>query len=202
MGRISLKAQRRVDLIRACMRTIHEEGFEAASLARIARRAGLTAGIVSHYFRDKAELLEATMRFIARELYDHQLKALRHAQSPMERVLATIDVNLGSAQFNAETTSVWLAFWGRVNHVPQLARIQRVISRRLMSNLCADIRHLVSDQCPDHEKVVQHIALGLSVMIDGLWLRAALTNGGIEPEETRALAVNYLKMEIERVNQQ
>jgi len=181
------------------MQTIHEEGFEAASLARIAKRAGLTAGIVSHYFRDKAELLEATMRHIARVMSAEQATRLAEAKTPMERVVSVIDVNLGPGQFNAETTSVWLSFWGRVNHVPQLARIQRVISHRLMSNLSAGVKQLVPENCPDRDAEIRRIVLGVSVMIDGLWLRAALTNGGVEPAETRHLAVNYLKMEIERV---
>jgi len=182
------------------MQTIHEEGFDAASLARIAKRAGLTAGIVSHYFRDKAELLEATMRYIARNMAHEQLAQLHQSQSDMDRVIGIIDVNLGPSQFNAETTSVWLSFWSRVNHVPNLARIQRIISRRLMSNLCSGVRRLVPETCPGRDAEIRKIAVGLSVMVDGLWLRAALTNGGVEPSETKALAINYLKMEIERVN--
>ncbi|MBB4286513.1 choline-binding transcriptional repressor BetI [Roseospira goensis] len=188
MGRPSLKDQRRRDLIRACIQAIHEDGPEAASLARIAKRAGLTAGIVGHYFGDKAELMEATMGHIGRELGRETARRLAAATTPLERLHAVIDANLGPDQFRPDTSAVWLAFWGRLNHSPRLARIQRINSARLHSNL----RHALKALLPDDPEAVARITLGLSTLIDGLWLRAALDHGGIDPAETRALAVHYL----------
>jgi transcriptional repressor BetI len=199
MGRPSLKLQRREDLIRACIQTIHEDGLEGASLARIAKRAGLTAGIVPHYFGDKAELMEATMRHIGGELGREEAKRLRAAATPMERLTAIIDANLDPEQFRADTTSVWLSFWARVNHSPRLARIQRVNSARLNSNLRHALRHLIPDGTPDKNTEVRRVALGLSVLIDGLWLRAALDHGGIDPAETKGLALRYLNAELDRL---
>jgi transcriptional repressor BetI len=188
MGRPSLKDQRRLDLIRACIQSIHEDGPEAASLARIARRAGLTAGIVGHYFVDKAELIEATMRHLGRELGREMARRLAAAKTPMERLHAVIDANLAPDQFRPETSAVWLAFWSRVNHSPRLARLQRINTARLHSNL----RHALRALLPAGDDRVERITLGLSTLIDGLWLRAALDHGGIDPAETRALAVHYL----------
>ncbi|MQX36659.1 choline-binding transcriptional repressor BetI [Roseospira navarrensis] len=188
MGRPSLKDQRRLDLIRACIQSIHEDGPEAASLARIARRAGLTAGIVGHYFGDKAELIEATMRHIGRGLGAETARRLAEAATPLDRLHAVIDANLGPEQFRTDTSAVWLAFWSWLNHSPRLARLQRINSARLHSNLRYPLRALL----PDDPEAVTRIALGLSTIIDGLWLRAALDHGGIDPAETRALAVHYL----------
>ncbi|KAA5605779.1 transcriptional regulator BetI [Roseospira marina] len=188
MGRPSLKDQRRLDLIRACIQSIHEDGPEGASLARIAGRANLTAGIVGHYFADKAELMEATMRFLGRELGRETAQRLSAAATPRERVLAVIDANLSPEQFRPDTSAVWLAFWGRVNHSPRLGHLQRINTARLHSNL----RHALRQALPGQDDAVRRITLGLSTLIDGLWLRAALDNGGIDPAETRALAAHYL----------
>ncbi|MBN2752948.1 MAG: transcriptional regulator BetI, partial [Rhodospirillaceae bacterium] len=144
MGRHSLKTQRREDLIAACIQTIHEDGLEGASLARIAKRAGLTAGIVSHYFGDKAELMDATMRHIGFSLWDRQRRLLLSAKTPEARLDAILEANLGHEQFRPELTAVWLSFWARVNHSPRLARIHRVTSARLTSNLRHALRPLVS----------------------------------------------------------
>lgn len=199
MGRPSIKSQRRKDLIRACIQTIHEDGLEGASLARIAKRAGLTAGIVPHYFGDKAELIEATMRHIGDALGREQAKRLRAAATPMERLTAIIDANLEPEQFRPDTTAVWLSFWARVNHSPNLARIQRINSARLNSNLRHPLRRLIPDDTPDKEAEVRRVALGLSILIDGLWLRAALDHGGIDPAETKSLALRHLNAELERL---
>jgi len=188
MGRPSLKDQRRLDLICACIESIHEDGPEAASLARIAKRAGLTAGIVGHYFGDKAELMEATMRHLGRELGRETARRLAAADTPLDRLYAVIDANLAPDQFRPDTSAVWLTFWSRVNHSPRLARLQRINTARLHSTL----RHALRALLPGREDDVRRITLGLSTLIDGLWLRAALDHGGIDPEQTRALAVHYL----------
>ncbi len=39
-----------------------------ATIAQIARRAGVSNGIISHYFKDKNGLLEATMRHLISHL--------------------------------------------------------------------------------------------------------------------------------------
>ena len=47
-------------LIAATITSIHEEGFANATISRISRTAGMSGGIVAHYFDDKAGLLAAT----------------------------------------------------------------------------------------------------------------------------------------------
>ncbi|MBV2308770.1 BCCT family transporter, partial [Escherichia coli] len=41
------------------LEAINEVGMHDATIAQIARRAGVSTGIISHYFRDKNGLLEA-----------------------------------------------------------------------------------------------------------------------------------------------
>lgn len=186
------------------MQTIQEVGLDAASLAQIAKRAGLTASIVSHYFADKAELIEATMLHIGRALGEQQVQGLRRAQTPFDRLKAILAANLGPEQFRPDTTAAWLAFWARVNHTPRLAHIQRINAARLTSNLRHPLRTLVAEAAPDsphdqQDRAVRRIALGLSTLIDGLWLRAALAYGGVDPAETQSLALSYVTAELHRL---
>lgn len=197
MGRRSIKTQRRDDLIRACIQTLHEDGWEGASLARIARRAGLSAGLVAHYFGDKAELMEATMRHICFALWRRQADLLAAAETPVQRLHALIAANLGSDQFSAETTAVWLSFWAQVNHSERLARIQRITTSRLASNLRHALGALLPRELPGRDAEIRRIGLCLAVLIDGLWLRAAL--GGITPTETQALALSTVDAEFARL---
>lgn len=204
MGRPSLKAQRRDDLIRACMKTIQDVGLDAASLAQIAKRAGLSASIVSHYFADKAELMEATMRTIGGGLGRQQVLGLRTAQTPMDRLKAILAANLGPEQFRPDTTAAWLAFWARVNHAPRLAHIQHINRSRLISNLRHALRGLLAEQVPAlsdprRTEEVRRIATALSTLIDGAWLHAALNCGGLDPAETQDLAMSYVTAELHRL---
>ena len=62
MNRIDIEDGRRRQLIGATIDTLAEVGFGATTLALIGQRAGVSAGLISHYFDDKDGLLEATLR--------------------------------------------------------------------------------------------------------------------------------------------
>ncbi len=52
-------AERRQEIIAAARQVFGAEGYERATLAQVAKSAGVCAGTVSHYFGSKAELFEA-----------------------------------------------------------------------------------------------------------------------------------------------
>ena len=57
---------RRVQLIEVTIDSLAEVGFVGTTLAEIARRAGVSPGLVAHYFGDKDGLLEGAFRTLAR----------------------------------------------------------------------------------------------------------------------------------------
>ncbi|MBK6496053.1 MAG: TetR/AcrR family transcriptional regulator [Gemmatimonadetes bacterium] len=52
-------ADRRQEILAAAMLVFGEEGYAKATLAQVARKAGISAATVSHYFGSKAALFEA-----------------------------------------------------------------------------------------------------------------------------------------------
>jgi MraZ protein len=61
MPKVGMQPIRRRQLIDATLEAINEVGMHDATIAQIARRAGVSTGIISHYFKDKNGLLEATL---------------------------------------------------------------------------------------------------------------------------------------------
>jgi TetR/AcrR family transcriptional repressor of bet genes len=175
---------RRSQLIQATMAAIDEVGLADATVLRIARHAGVSAGIISHYFGGKDGLLEATMRQILTDL--GQAVAERRSKlangSPRDHLGAIIDGNFDRSQISGPAAKTWLAFWASSMHKPQLQRLQQVNDQRLFSNLCFQFRRLMPrDQARD-------AARGLAAMIDGLWLRGTLSPEGLDTERARRLA--------------
>lgn len=76
MPKLGMQPIRRRQLIDATLDAINEVGMHDATIAQIARRAGVSTGIISHYFKDKNGLLEATMRDITSQLRDAVLNRL------------------------------------------------------------------------------------------------------------------------------
>ncbi len=192
MPKLGMAPIRRKQLVEAAIAVIHEQGFANATVARIARWAGISSGMVHHYFRDKDDLLFATVRHLLSELRADAVGRLSTASSPQQRVCAIIDACFGQAQFEEQVFSAWLALYGNARHSERLRKIVLLYHRRLKSSLVHELRRLL----PEAEAL--RLADGIGAMIDGLWLRYALTGKPDKPETPRALTRDYLGASLER----
>src|SRR6202012_70870 len=153
---------RRSQLIEVTIDSLAELGFVGTTLAQIAGRAGVSPGLVAHYFGDKDGLLAAAFRSLARRVGTQVRARLRHAATPRGRIQAVIDANLAPEEFERRTGTAWLAFWGQVLHVAPLKRIQSVYQRRTLSNLRNYLKRLMP---PDE---AHSLAAMIAAMIDGV----------------------------------
>jgi betaine-aldehyde dehydrogenase len=182
---------RRRQLIEATIDSLAEVGFNASTLAQIARRAGVSPGLVAHYFGDKDGLLEATLRFLASRVARGTAAKLNLARTPRQRVLAVVEANLAPEEFDQHTGSVWLAFWGQALHSERLRRVQKVYQTRMLSNLRHGLKALVT---PDD---AGRIAIAIAAMIDGLWLRSTLSAiGETDAATARAIATAFVDAQL------
>src|SRR5580698_2530202 len=156
-------------LIEVTIDSLAEVGFVGSTLAQIASRAGVSPGLVLHYFGDKDGLLEAAFRTLSRRVAEQVRARAKLATTPRQRIQAIIDASLAPVEFEQRTGSAWLAFWGQVLHVQRLKRVQTAYQRRMLSNLRFSLRQLVSSAD------AHSLAAMIAAMIDGVWLRAALS---------------------------
>jgi len=178
---------RRIQLIEVTIDSLAEVGYVGSTLAQIASRADVSPGLVAHYFDDKDGLLEAAFRALSRRLFEQMGQRLRQARTPRGRIQAIIDINLGPQEFTQRTGSAWLAFWGQVPHVHGLKRVQNAYQRRMVSNL----RYALVRLLPAAE--AHSLATTIAAMIDGVWLRAALSNWAeADSESARALLTAFV----------
>src|ERR1700732_65129 len=159
---------RRRQLIEVTIDSLAEVGYVGATLAKIAGRAGVSPGLVAHYFGDKDGLLDAAFRALARRVGNQVRARLRQVSTPRGRIQAVIDANLAPEEFEQRTGTAWLAFWGQVLQVKSLKRVQSVYQRRTLSNLRSSLEKLVP---PDD---AQRLAAMIAAMIDGVGVRGEM----------------------------
>ncbi|OAT37972.1 transcriptional regulator BetI [Proteus myxofaciens] len=192
MPKIGMQSIRKQQLIEATLAVINEVGMQEASIALIARKAGVSNGIISHYFRDKNGLLEAAMRYIQYQLgfaVAIRLRMLSDAE-PKLRIQAIVEGNFDTSQTSEAAMKTWLAFWASSMHQPNLHRLQRVNDRRLYSNLSYEFGRVL----PKHK--ARLAANGLAALIDGLWLRSALSNSPFSLSEAQIITNEYIDMQL------
>lgn len=192
MPKVGMQPIRRAQLIQATLLAVDQVGINDASIALIARLAGVSSGIISHYFQGKNGLLDATMR--------HLMSALRTAvkerqqsmndDSAQAQIRAIIEGNFDATQVNEAAMKTWLAFWASSMHQPSLRRLQTINDRRLYSNLYYQFRRVLP------VSAAKTSARGLAALIDGLWLRGALTGTQFDTEQALLIAYSYVQQQL------
>lgn len=191
MTRKSIPGQRREQLITAAFETIGDVGLAGVTLSQVASQAGMSTGIVSHYFGDKEGLLNATMRRILRDLHDAvAAQRAAAAPSPQAQLFAIIEGNFHASQTSGTSMRAWLDFWAASLHRPELRRLQRVNDHRLFSNICCQFRRELS------RDEARKAARGLAAMIDGLWLRGSLTGLDFNARKASEIAFDYVESKL------
>ncbi len=190
MPKVGMQPLRHAQLIEATLTCVHRYGLADTTIAKISREAGVSSGIISHYFGGKDGLLEASMRQMLRDLGAGVAARATGAGSAREHLHAIIEGNFAFEQVAPRSVTTWLAFWAQAMHVPALARLQRVNMRRLQSNLRYHLRQLLP------AARARLVADGCAALIDGLWLRGAFEPGGIDADHARRLCRDYLHLQL------
>lgn len=187
MPKVGMEPIRRKQLIEATRDSIGEVGFAATTVQSIARRAGVSSGIIAHYFGNKMGLLEATMRELLAQLKLDLMQRLPENPTPEQRLNAIIQTNFSKTQVDPLSAKTWLAFWSSAMHEPAFAQLQQINKQRLHSNLKFAFKAMGNSD-PDLA------AASLAALIDGLWLRGALSPEGIDAERCVQLCQRHIDL--------
>lgn len=180
-----MQEERRQKLVQATVTAIYQYGFAESTVARIAALAGISAGNVHHYFGGKDGLLEEAMRSQLDTVRTETSSKLAAAKDPMERLQAIVESNFVPEIYTPEMCTAWLHFVAHATHAPQLSRLERINTKRLLSNLTATLRLLVDTP------TARSIAVTCLAMIDGLWMHRA---HGASDHNASESVLSYLRV--------
>lgn len=169
MPRVGQEPARRAALVAATVAEIGAARTLDVTVGQIARRAGMSSALAHHYFGGKAQIFLAAMRQILTD-YSQEVRTALHAGESGQRLEALIAANFAQSCFTEETIAAWLNFYVLAQRDDQAARLLRIYQSRLRSNLI----HALRGRCDDPAAAAQIIG----ALIDGVYLRAALSGGG------------------------
>lgn len=170
MPKVGVEKERRQQLIDATLSSIEIHGLQGTTIVTISKLAGVSSGIISHYFGGKAGLLHACVQYLLHSLRLQLIENLaQQTQDHKGRLYAVIEANFSGLQQSPKAAVTWLAFWNQSMHSEELARLQRINAARLVSNLKYSLKHLIA------KEQVNWCAEMLAAQTDGFWLRAALS---------------------------
>ncbi len=179
---------RREALISACGRCLAKHGAQGTSVRAICVEAGVSPGLLRHYFDGIDALIATTYRTTAGRVASALDEAVEAAgDNPNARLFAFVTANFRKPIANPELLGVWLAFWS-------LARADTAIGQIHDEIYAANRRELerLISACPVAPTDPRLPAIGLTALIDGLWLELSLGNASFTASEAEALAQQWL----------
>jgi len=111
---------RRVQLTRAAYKVVGEKGYSDFTIKDIAREAGLSAGLVHYYFKNKEDLLFKLLKGMNANLKNDLGKALASLDDPQEKLLAFCNEAFDLVHKEKAYFSVLVDFLAQINHNKRL----------------------------------------------------------------------------------
>ncbi|MGF9563101.1 TetR family transcriptional regulator C-terminal domain-containing protein [Neorhizobium sp. JUb45] len=183
------ETERREDLIAATLDCIAEFGIQGATVRQIAARAGVTGGLIRHYFDSKDQMMQAAYREMMAAMTSGSIEAANSAGTAKQRLGRFIDANHSASVTDPRMLSLWAAFIGHIRHDPTFAAIHRENYTAILTaleNLLRDF--FIENNRPEEVARCHHHTVALTGLLDGLWLEATLADDLFAEGELQALA--------------
>jgi TetR/AcrR family transcriptional repressor of bet genes len=182
MVRVPIKTIRRNELQKAAYEVALKFGCRGATIEKIAQHAGVSKGIVHHYFDSKHQLLEYVTRYAHAVIGKGVTQRLKRAKTPSDRLWAIVEGNFAQEIHTPE----YFRLWFETIHEKSLAYVHQILEQRTVSNL-----KFVLKQMMVPEKV-DSAAYAIMNIYDGFWALAS-TDPSLKRETALAMIAEYIK---------
>ncbi len=190
-SRKASKEVRRQQLIEATIDSLAKRGYSDTTMADVADGAKLSRGIVNFHFESKEKLLIATLQYMYDEYAAHWRAALDKAGAdPASRLRALVAADFDRAVCNKRKLAAWCAFWGEAKSRPTYLALSGARDQAYQGTV-VELCTLLRDEA-GYDYDPEPIALALSAMLEGLWLRLMMGTEDVSRETALAGANAFL----------
>ncbi len=130
MPKLGMGPIRRAQICRAAATVIAREGFAGSTMRMVAEEAGVSTGMLNHYFANRRDLLTQALVFVSERTQARYRRALEGIPPGVERLNALLDSALSGDAEMIETWRVWINAFGEAVRLPEL---RHTIETRMQS---------------------------------------------------------------------
>jgi AcrR family transcriptional regulator len=195
---------RRQALIVATIECLKRYGHDGLSIRTISAQAGVSVGLINHHFPNKDELIAAAYRHFNGELIAGMQAAVERAgASPEARMRAFLEASFAPPNLDADVLTVWVVFWGLYRHSRLIQRVHHETYDGYVQLVRGMLAALFQDAPAPRARRARRgaraasvdlrmAAIGLTALLDGLWLEWCLEPGTFRPVEAVALCEAWI----------
>lgn len=130
MPKLGMGPIRRAQICRAAAAVIAREGFAGTTMRMVAEEAGVSTGMLNHYFANRQDLLTQALVYVSERTQNRYRESMEHVPPGIERLRALLDSALMGDEQMVETWRVWINAYGEAVRLPEL---RHTIESRLTS---------------------------------------------------------------------
>ncbi|HPD92707.1 MAG: TetR family transcriptional regulator [Rhodobacter sp.] len=180
---------RRAALIEATLDLIAQGGPQAATVRAIALRAGVTPGLIRHYFATKEDLVAAAHESLMTGLTEASGATLDDLpDDPLARLAGFLAAAVGPPVTDSRAVALWAA---SMQLVPRDAAMRAVHEatylafRDRLEGLIADALDAAGRDTAD----TRALAIAGNALLDGLWIEAGALPDHFRDGEMKGIAI-------------
>jgi len=178
---------RRQALVAAAEAVLAREGVGGASVRTICAEAGVSPGLLRHYFEGVDDLVAAAYEAVSQRIDAALDAALATAEdTPRARLLAYLGASFAPPVLDERLLAAWVGFWSLVKTKPRMAAIHAAS----YADFRARLEALLADAGARDTRLA---AIALTAMVDGLWLELCLDPATFSPDEARAVVTRAVE---------
>ena len=167
---------RRQDLIAATLDAIAEFGLQGATVREIADRAGVTPGLIRHYFVSKELMFQAAYRAIMNTMFETANDAAEElGTNAISRLRIFVLANFKPPIIDPRNLSLWATFISQITVDEALAAIHRegylAFRDKLEAHIGAALEETGRKLAPGE---LRYLAIAINGLMDGLWLEGSM----------------------------
>ena len=177
---------RRQALVAAAEAVLAREGVGGTSVRTICAEAGVSPGLLRHYFEGVDDLIAAAYEAVSQRIDAALDAALASAEpTPRGRLLAYMSASFAPPVLDERLLAAWVGFWSLVRTKPRMAAIHAAS----YADFRARLETLLAEAGARETRLA---AIALTATVDGLWLELCLDPTTFSPDEARAILTRAL----------
>ena len=178
---------RREALISAALDLIAVGGIKAATVRAIAEKAGVTSGLIRHYFASKDDLVRESYHWMMQRMIADSADVLKDSEcDPITDLAVFVATTLAPPVVDAARLGLWAGFMHEVQHDPLIRQvhIQTYFGYRdVLQSLIGRLPRAVSAE------QLRVDAIACNGVIDGLWMEACAVPEIFAPGEIQRIGL-------------
>ncbi|MDD9949945.1 MAG: TetR/AcrR family transcriptional regulator [Zetaproteobacteria bacterium] len=178
MPRTDVAEERKEQIVKATIHCITQHGYDNFSMQDVARKAGISKGIIHYYFLNKDDLMMSVLENVSTRIEASVLHTLEKYSGAEKRLQIFVEACLDTVQNTKEYYQVSFDFWSQVQQKTEVRNLFLSHYERLRK-ICSDIL-----QEGIHEKSFQNIDVSdfsnfILSIIDGISLQYLLNGSQV-----------------------